>query len=308
MLRPPGKDLSQKHLMKDTDGDHFTLPARFDPGLDSPDYRTRNMTAPTWIHKAIGEDRLRQASADARQRRLAEASGLPARAIDDENLEFVSRALELGVFSALQDDDRKDDLRTLAAETFGIVRTLAWPEDNTARGEWLVRLGCFAVLGDRAVEFRQILLEHELTTISGDSDDWGAEVWSTVLHVWLLLFREDGRKDLGAVKERIAYIRSAQRRLEPGLLQKAKARKDVKPAWELISRYHLAKAAEVLAECIDHGCVDVDVDIREQLEAQFELGIRAAARGRLVEQETLTRLLARTADAMVISGIRTREP
>ncbi|MDE2833931.1 MAG: DEAD/DEAH box helicase [Bacteroidota bacterium] len=263
------------------------------------------MTASTWIHQAIGEDRLRQASADTQRRRLTVALDLAPKETDVQNLELVSNALQVGLFDALQDDTRSDDRRTLAAEIFGIARTLTWPEDNIARAEWLVRLGCFSVIGDRAVDFRRILMEYPLPKLTRESDNWGNVVWSSVLRVWLLLFRQKGWGDLEDVQKHVAYIRNVQRRLEPEFLQKAQARKDTTPAWELVSRYHLAKASELLAEYMGQGSADGHFDIREQLEAQFDRAISAAARGLLVELEPLVRLLARTADVMVSNSIWT---
>ena len=93
--------------------------------------------------------------------------------------------------------------------------------------------------------------------------------------------------------------------MEPAFLEKAEARKDVRPAWELMAEYHLAKAAELLGVYVGQGSVDGHYDIRQQLEAQFDRAIGASARGQLVERETLSRLLARTARVMVDNSIWT---
>ena len=85
----------------------------------------------------------------------------------------------------------------------------------------------------------------------------------------------------------------------------AEARKDVRPAWELMAHYHLAKAAEVLGAYLGQGSVDGHYDIREQLEAQFDLAIGASARGQQIERETMSRLLARAARVMVDNSIWT---
>ena len=263
------------------------------------------MTAGTWLRAAIGEEHLRQTSTEVDRRRLTNALSSPSEATDDQNLRFVTNALELQLFDILNDDGHVDELRAVAAETFRIARTLAWPEEPIAAAQWLVRLGCIAVLGDRSADFRRILKERGLPVLSSDSTDWGVRVWSSVLDVWLRLMRKKGWDDLDAVQERIAAIREAQRVIEPMFLKEAEARQDVAPAWELMAHYHLAKAAEILGTYVAQGSVDGRYDIHQQLEAQFDRAIGASARGQLVERETLSRLLARAARLMADNSIWT---
>ena len=261
------------------------------------------MTAATWLRTAVGEERLRQTATEVSRRRLTRALGGPTPPTDDQDLQFVTNALELELFDALDDEGRVDELRAVAEETFQITRTLAWPEEPIAAAEWLVRLGCIAVLGDRSVDFRRIVTESELPALSYDTGDWGGRVWSSVLDVWLRLLRKKGWDDLDAVQERIVAIREAQRAVEPTFLKEAEARQDARPAWELMAQYHLAKAAEILGAYVGQGSVDGHYDVRQQLEAQFDRAIGASARGQLIELETLSRLLARTARLMVDNSI-----
>ena len=263
------------------------------------------MTAATWLRTAVGEERLRQTSTEASRRRLTTALSSPSQATDDLELQFVTNALELQLFDALDDEGRVDELRAVAAETFRIARTLAGPEEPVAAAQWLVRLGCIAVLGDRSPDFRRIVTECELPALSPDSADWGVRVWSSVLDVWLRLLRKKGWDDLDAVQERIVAIREAQRAIESAFLKKAEARKDVRPAWELMAQYHLAKAAEILGAYLGQGSVNDHYDIRQQLEAQFDRAIGASTRGQLVERETMSRLLARASNVMVDNSIWT---
>ena len=263
------------------------------------------MTAATWLRTAVGEERLHQTWTEANRRRLTNALSAPSQATDDGELKFVTNALELQLFDALDDDGRVDELRTVAAETFRISRTLAWPEDPLAAAHWLVRLGCIAVLGDRSADFRRIVTESELPALPPDSVGWGVRVWSSVLDVWLRLLRKNGWDDLDAIQVRIVAIREAQRTIEPGFLKDAEARNDVAPAWELMAQYHLAKAAEILGTYVGQGSVDGLYDIRQQLEAQFDRAIGASARGQLVERETMSRLLARASNVMVDNSIWT---
>ena len=133
-----------------------------------------------------------QISTEASRRRLTNALSSPSQGTDDRDLRFVTNALELQLFDALDDEGRVDELRAVAAETFQIARTLAWPEEPVVAAQWLVRLGCIAVLGDRSADFRRIVKECELPALSPDSADWGVRVWSSVLHVWLRLLRKKG--------------------------------------------------------------------------------------------------------------------
>ncbi|MCY4655997.1 MAG: DEAD/DEAH box helicase [Gammaproteobacteria bacterium] len=263
------------------------------------------MTTITWLQAALGEDQFHQISSEASRRRLTNALSSPTHAIEDKDMQFFSNALELQLFNILDDESRGDELRYVAAETFRIARTLAWPSEPIAMAEWLVRLGCIAVLGDRSADFRRIVTEREMKTLPSASADWGVRVWSSVLEVWLRLLRKRGWDDLDAVQERIGAIRQAQRDIEPAYLKKAEVRKDVVPAWELMTHYHLAKAAEIMGAYIGQGSVDGHYDIREQLEAQFDRAINASMRGRLIECEILTRFLARAAYLMVDNSIWT---
>ncbi|MGH8233011.1 MAG: DEAD/DEAH box helicase [Rhodanobacteraceae bacterium] len=263
------------------------------------------MTAGSWLRNAVGEDRLRNTTTEASRRRLANALNSTSRDGDKQELRFVMNALELQLFDALDDEQRVVELRSVAVETFQIARILPQPEEPIAAAHWLVRLGCLAVLGDRSADFHRILKGTELPVLPLDAPDWGLRVWSSVLDMWLRLLRKDGWADLDAVQERVVAIRDAQRTVEPAFLRVAEARKDIRPAWELIAQYHLAKAAEILGAYLGQGSVDGHYDIREQLEAQFDQAINASARGRLIERENLSRLVARTARVMVDNSIWT---
>lgn len=264
------------------------------------------MTAGVWLRTALGEARVRESVTEASRRRLTKALdvALPSEA-DERDLRFVANGLELQLFDLLDDDQRLCELREVAGETFQIARAITRPTEAVAAAEWLVRLGCFAVLGERSADFRRMVTELELPELPLGSPNWGVRVWASVLDVWLRLLRKSGWGDLETVQKRIAVIRQEQRAVEPAFLRDAEARGDVRPAWELMSQYHLAKAAEVLGTYLGQGSVDGHYDIREQLEAQFDRAIGAAARGQLVERETTSRLLARAARAMVDNSIWT---
>ena len=263
-------------------------------------------TATSWLRSAVGVDRLRESFTNATRRRLENALGISdiAEASDDD-LRFVVNALELEVFDYLEDEDQVEALRLTAADAFQIARTLPWPDDTITASEWIVRIGCLAVLGDRSPDFSRILKQERLPDLPVESGDWGIRVWASILDVWTRLLRKQGWDDLDGVQHRIAAIRATQHDIEPEYLKSAKEQSDARPAWKLMAEYHLAKAAEVLGVYLSQGVVDQHFDIREQLEAQFDRAVNASTRGRLIELETFARLLARTARVMVDNSIWT---
>ena len=121
--------------------------------------------------------------------------------------------------------------------------------------------------------------------------------------MWLRLFRKDGWGDLDSVKEGVAGIRAAQRDLEPVFLQRIEERGDARPAWQLVSDYHLARAAEILGEYTSIGSAEGRFDIQQQLDAQFDRALAAASEGQLMEREMLVRLLAPAAAGLASNTI-----
>jgi len=141
-------------------------------------------------------------------------------------------------------------------QAFQVARSLPrgpLPLDAAAA---LVRLGCLGVLGDRGADVRRLLLDEGLPSLPLDASDWGTRVSATILDIWLRLFRKHGWDDLDAVQQRVASLRADQRTLEPTFLAQAEERKDARPAWELMSQYHLAKAAEILGIYLSQGSID----------------------------------------------------
>ena len=263
------------------------------------------MTSESWIVESLGAERVRRATTEAGRRRLRDALDINGTGrLDDEHLRFVANSLELRV-AVLLDDGSPDDLRAAAAEAFQIARVLPYGDTATEMAQSLVRLGCLGVLGDRGADVKRLLSKYERPALSEDVDDWGQHVWSTILDLWLCLLRKQGWDDLDAVQAGVADLRAHQRDYEPKFLHEAEERQDAAPAWALMTTYHLAKAAEILGAYLSQGAVDGHYDIREQLEAQFDRAVAAAAAGQLVQRETLVRLLARTSRTLVENSIWT---
>lgn len=263
------------------------------------------MIVHSWIIDSLGAHKVRKATEEAGRRRLRNALGVVrCDGLADADLRFIAKGLELRVFDSLEDED-PDALRTAASEAFQVARVLRLPDSPIQAAEALVRLGCLGVLGDRNSDVVRLLSNEGFPELSFQETGWDLRVWSSILDVWLRLFRKDGWSDLDAVQRRVVALRKEQPDYEPEFLAAAKEHGDARLAWELMSEYHLAKAAEILGQYLSQGSVDGHFDIREQLQAQFDRSIAAAGRGRLVERETLARLLARTAQALVDSSIWT---
>ena len=263
------------------------------------------MTTDSWIVASLGKEKVEGATTEAARRRLQRALRLnESKQLSDDQLRFIASGLEIRVFDLLNDDN-PEELYAAAAEVFQVARVLPLPDAPIEAAVELVRLGCLGVLAERGADVRRFLLEAELPVLPIDAPDWGVRVWATILDVWLRLLRKKGWDDLNTVQERVARMRLEQSDFEPQFLQKAEEQKDARPAWKLISAYHLAKAAEIVGIYQCQGSVDGHYDIREQLEAQFDRAISAADHGQLLERETLGRLLARTARALVDNSIWT---
>jgi hypothetical protein len=263
------------------------------------------MTADSWILQSLGAEKIRSAIEESGRRRVRGVLGVEGTALlTDEQQQFVTSGLTLRAFALLESDD-VEALRAAALDAFQVARTVPLGNEPVDAAEALVRLGCLGVLADRGADVRRILIDQGLPVLPLDAPEWGMRVWASILHVWLLLLRKKGWEDLDAVQHRIVTLRGEQRNLEPAFLAVAEDRQNAQPAWELISAYHLAKAAEILGVYVSQGSVEGHFDIRQQLESQFDRAVAAAGRGQLMEREVLARLLARSARALVDSSIWT---
>lgn len=263
------------------------------------------MTTGSWVVNSIGSERVMEATVDSRRRRLQDALGITVpKKLTDKQLRFIAGGLEIRVLDLLE-QGKPTELASAAAEVFLIARTLPVPDSAMEAAEALVRRGCLGVLGERGPDVRRMLLEMDSPVLPFDSPDWGVRVWAIILDVWLRLFRKKGWDDLDVVQEQISRIRAEQSEFEPQFLSQAEEEENAGLAWELVSAYHLARAAEIVGVYLSQGSVDGHYDIREQLEAQFDRSIAAASRGQLMARESLTRLLAVTAQTLVDCSIWT---
>ena len=264
------------------------------------------MTTDTWLRDIIDESSISTSETSANCLRLEKAfNACFDTKPNQENLQHVFTILEFQVFDLLANEEQTDSLREVAAQAFQLGRVLPIPEDSLDADEWIIRLGCLSVLGNRSADFKRISRDYKFPSTLVEKSDWGRRVWVGVLDIWFCLLRKGGWDDLDNVQQRVAEMRELQRSFEPDFLKAAEARQDTRPAWELMNCYHLAKAAEDLGKYISQGSVDGRFDIRQQLQSQFDRAIITSERGGLREREVMSRLLARTANILVANSIWT---
>ena len=260
----------------------------------------------SWILDAVGSERVDRAEVDASRRRVTAALGIGrVQSQNEDELREAGAALELHVFDLLTDGNQPDVLRQAGACAFQVCRAIPTPSEPVEAAEWLLRLASMATLGDRSADVRRILID-SFPEFPSDDEDWGRRVWATTLDIWLRLMRKHGWEDLDRVQENVMALRAQQRKHEPTFLAGLEEAGVQSPAWRLIAEYHLVRAAEILGEFAGQGAgPDGRYDVRQQLEAQFDRAIGACDHGRLVDLETLVRLLARAASVIVGNSIWT---
>ena len=261
----------------------------------------------SWLLEAIGPERVDRARVDASRRRVATTLGVEGIEYGDPSeLREVGAVLETLLFDLFADNGHSDALRAASAQAFQVCRAIPLPPEPVEAAEWLLRLSCMAILGDRGADIRRFLGDHGLPALPVNSDDWGRRVWATTLDIWLRLVRKDGWDDLDHIQTCVATLRSEQEAHEPAFLDELQDNGLEEPAWRLIAEYHLARAAEILGVFVGQGAgPDGRFDVHQQLESQFDRAIAACDRGRLVDLEVLVRLLARSASVLVDNSIWT---
>jgi DEAD/DEAH box helicase len=232
--------------------------------------------------------------------------GSPDGLNDEHDLRFIAEALQLAVFDLLDEETRLDDLRTISERAFQMMRVLPRPESPLDTAEWLLRVACLGVLGERWTDAARLLRENPWPELPTASESWDTRVYATTLDIWLRLIRKNGWVDLDRVQEQVLALREAQQYFEAQYLENGTDKHDARAsAWRLVSFYHLAKAAEVMALYSAQGEVEGHYDIRQQLQAQFDRALSACTNAGLIELENLSRLLARTAIQLADNSIWT---
>src|SRR3989304_5921520 len=225
----------------------------------------------SWILNSLDPDLLQGAHVEASFRLLKNAPVADGEREEERNLCFMADAMELAVIDLLGEEVEVNTLRQVSADAFQLLRVLPRPESP---------------------------MESPWPALPLDSPAWGERTLATILDVWLRVIRKDGWNDLDEVQARIVGLRQQQQNFEAEYLDRQQLTART-AAWELVVLYHISKAAELLAIFTTQGEIGGHFDVRQQLEAQFERALIACARAELVELDTLTRLLARTAQQLV---------
>ncbi len=230
--------------------------------------------------------------------------------IDSMFLSKVSDVLELKIMELIlsryeEDFEKLKLMRELATEAFRINQILPLPAGAIPAGRHLLKLSSLAILGDRGADAVRILNQNEWPNLPIDSDGWNERTWSTIIDVWLRLIRKKGWKDRDIVLERIAGLREHQNEYEKKYLDSVDDEIAKSAALELIGLYHLARAAEILAQFITDGLVEGDFQVRHLLDAQFERILNVCIPAQLIELELLTRILHAASSQMVENSIWT---
>lgn len=259
---------------------------------------------PSWIRDAIPKAASERAAADAARTRIADALEVPSDPFDERSVSFAQQAWELALFDALDDSEASvESIREMAEQAFQLLRVISPPRDVSNAGQFLVRLGCLGLLADRQADAGRVLSAHPVPAEPTD-DDWGERTQAVIWNAWLRLIRKSGWEDFDAVESSITSLQAAQQEFEQQYLEAeppiARTR-----AWELMALYHLAHAAEVLAEFSTTGGAEGRYDVREQLDSQFDRALTACKRGELVELEVLLRLVQASATRLVENSIWT---
>ena len=261
----------------------------------------------SWLLDAIGAERVDRAEVDASRRRVGATLGVEMVEFGNEGeLREAGAVLELLVFDLLADEEPPDALRQASERAFQVCRAIPPPPEPIEAAQWLLRLACMAILGDRGADMRRALVDDGIPDLPLADDDWGRRVWAVTLYTWLSVIRKHGWEDLDRIHANVAALREQQGVQEPTFLSGLKDAGSRGPAWRLIAEYHLAKAAEILGTFVGEGAgPDGRYDVHQQLEAQFDRALGACAHGRLVDLELLARLLARAASVVVNNSIWT---
>ena len=262
-----------------------------------------------WLLDKISDSReyaLKMASQELIYRELLSKSAKN----DYELIERTAEALEMVILDLIldryqQDDEFEDVFKSCAADAFKLYRVIPRIEDPIQDAAHILRMCCLAVLGDMGFDAARLLREIQYPRLPIDSKDWGERTWATILDIWLRLIRKQGWVDRDAVLERVAFLRESQLEFEKEYLETKSPFEAKEAALELIALYHLAKAAEVLAQFITDGVVDGNYQIHQLLDSHFDRALAVCENTQLLELEPLTRLLAACASQMIENSIWT---
>ncbi len=257
---------------------------------------------------ALGETRAEAIREATRAQVLGElANQRPA--VDYRLIERVAQTLETVVMdllsSASAENPQLSTLRQCASEAYRLYRVLPVQESALVEAELRLRQSALAVLGDLGADAARNLREQKWPALELESEDWRTRTLGTIIDIWLRLIRKQGWDDRDVVLERIAMLRQAQKAFESSYLQNIEGHGAKAAALELMALYHLAKAAEILAQYVTDGVVEGSYQINNLLEMHFDRAQAVCEQSTTFQLEPLTRLLAATARQLASNSIWT---
>ncbi|MES9901987.1 MAG: ATP-dependent helicase, partial [Sedimenticola sp.] len=259
-----------------------------------------------WMLDALGEARAKAIREATRAQVLGELAN-QHQAVDYRLIERVAQTLETVVMDLLTSSSAENPqlstLRQCAAEAYRLYRVLPVQESTLVEAELRLRQSALAVLGDLGADAARNLREQQWPVLELESEDWRTRTLSTIIDIWLRLIRKQGWGDRDVVLERIATLRQAQVTLESNYLANIENHEAKAAALELMALYHLAKAAEILAQYVTDGVVEGSYQINNLLEMHFDRALAVCEQVAVYQLEPLTRLLAATARQLVDNSI-----
>lgn len=264
-----------------------------------------------WLLDSISEKRrkaLRQAEEIQINRELLYQTA--SEDSDTNELSDVANALELVVLElTLERFDENDEkitlMRSSAYDAFRLFSVLPLPEKPIEAAYHLLRMSALAVLGDRGADAARLLNHIQWPELPLTSENWDERTWSTIVDIWLRLIRKKGWDDRDIVLQRVAELRAFQEQFERSYLDSVGPAYAKTAALELIGLYHLAKAAEIMAQFITDGVVEGNHQITQLLDIQFDRALAVCKYTQLIALEPITRLIKTAAAQMVENSIWT---
>ncbi|MHB1333677.1 MAG: DEAD/DEAH box helicase [Sulfuriferula sp.] len=261
-----------------------------------------------WMLESLGDLSGKALNEATRAQVLSELATLPHE-MDYVLIERVAQTMEIVVMDLLLNSNVESEqlhtLRQCAANAYRLYRVLPEKEIMLDEAELCLRRSALAVVGDLGADAARDLREKPWPTLELESQDWRTRTLSTIIDIWLRLIRKQGWDDRDAVLERISMLRQAQVAFESNYLNGTEAHEAKAAALELMALYHLAKAAEILAQYVTDGVVEGSYQIHILLDMHFDRALAICERGTAYQLEPLTRLLAATARQLVDNSIWT---
>lgn len=249
------------------------------------------VTELAWLAGHLDPEMLEDAEAEARRRLTYAALNIPREWHETDDLEFSYESLQLVVHDALDESRTSQHTRRLCYEVFQLARVQLPPGSSLREREEILRVACLGWLADQGPLARKLLNDLSLPAQLDETASWGGRVASRVIDAWILLLRKQHWSDIDVLVSIIGELRNEQSEYESDYLhdQGTVARP---AAWQLVTYYHLAKSAEILASYLTEGQSDNRFDPREQIDSHFDRARFAAEAARDIELSNLVGLLS----------------